>query len=163
MLTLVSVPELERMPQYKVTDNKTAQVLTYPVLMAHDVIGYSEVHVGDDQVPHIDLARKIIKRYNKKNETKFLCPKPVITTVKIADLQESAKKMSKSNPNGCLFLDDSPTEIESKIKKAVTDVEGVSNLRVLYDEFVKEPMPDRYGDAKTKLAQSLISRLRKEQ
>lgn len=158
MLTLISVPELQRMPQYKATEEKTGQVLTYPVLMAHDVIGYEEVYVGEDQLPHIDLARKIINRYNRKHGTNLPCPKAIVTSAKIMDLQDSSKKMSKSNPKGCLFLDDSPAEMEFKIKKAVTNEPGVENLRVLYEEFVREPMPDRYGEAKAVLSKALIEK-----
>lgn len=160
MLGLISVPELQRMPQFKAADkeNQTAQLLTYPVLMAHDVIGYEEVYVGEDQLPHIDLARRIIGRYNRKHSTYLPCPKPVVSVGKITDLQDSSKKMSKSSPKGCLFLDDSAEEIAQKIKKAVTDTAGVENLRVLYNEFVGGSLPERYGEAKTALSSAIAEK-----
>lgn len=162
LLNIVSVPELERMPQFRNANNpldhsRTAQLLTYPVLMAHDVAGYEKVYVGEDQIPHIDFARKIIGRYNYHQKTDVLCPEPVVSSAKITDLRFSSMKMSKTHPEGCLFLDDSPEQIVLKIKRAVTDGAGVENLRVLYREFVDEEMPESYGVAKTVLADAIIS------
>ncbi len=160
LLNIVSVPELERMPQYKSACSKsqTSQLLTYPILMAHDVEGYEKVYVGEDQESHLQFAKKILNRHSEFYGAKNICPEPVITTVKIKDLRDSSKKMAKSHPEGCLFLDDSPSDIEKKIKRAVTDEQGVVNLQTLYNEFVNEPMPSSNGEAKTILSKKLIEK-----
>jgi len=66
--------------------------------------------------------------------------------------------MSKSNPNGCLFLDDTPEDISRKIKKAVTDEEGIKNLHFLYNCFVSPLIPN----LNVKLKEDLINALSKE-
>lgn len=154
LLCVSSVPELSRMPQFKTADKKdqTAQLLTYPVLMAHDVVGYNEVYVGEDQLPHLEFAKKILGRLGINN------PKPIITTEKIMDLRDSQKKMSKSQPNGCIFLNDSFESIKKKLQRAVTDPAGVNNLQVLYNEFVGYEFPTSYGRAKEELADCMYNR-----
>ncbi len=87
------------MPQYKAKE-KTALMYTYPVLMAHDLVGYDKVIVGDDQRPHIEFARDILPRVGE------ICPEPTYTSFKIMDLRHPQNKMSKSDPKSCLFLDD---------------------------------------------------------
>lgn len=153
LLSITSVAELERMPQFKssIESKRTSQLLTYPVLMTHDLLGYEEVYVGEDQIPHVDFARKIIKKYDKT----ALCPKPIITEAKIRDLRKTSSKMSKSSPEGCLFLDDSPENIFAKIKRATMDELGAKNIEFLYKYFVKEDMPNSYGAAKTILSKSI--------
>lgn len=157
LLSITSVAELERMPQYKSSDSikQTSQLLTYPVLMTHDIIGYQHVFVGEDQRPHIDFARKLIRRYDKQ----ACIPVPVVTKVKIKDLNDGSKKMSKSNPSGCIFLDDTKESIYHKIKKSVTDASGLENLSNLYEYFVGEPLPSSYGNAKDRLSEAISLRL----
>lgn len=96
----------------------------YPVLMAADVILYDAkfVPVGDDQIQHLELARTIARKFNTKFGKTFIEPQPILTpTSRIMSLGDPTKKMSKSQPSTCLFIDDSPKEIEAKIKRAVTD------------------------------------------
>jgi tryptophanyl-tRNA synthetase len=116
---------LNHMPQYKEKE-KTALMFTYPVLMAHDIADYDYVIVGDDQRPHIEFANDILYRLDRK------CPQPIYDGGRIMDLRNPTQKMSKSTPESCLFLDDDPETIRTKIYKAVTDEEGRKNLENIY-------------------------------
>lgn len=166
LLTLCSVPELRRMPQFvqafltQKPQDQTAQLLTYPVLMAHDIEGYNEVYVGIDQASHIVLARKLLKRYYLNEGIETVCPTPVYTNTQINDLRKSNRKMSKTFEEGCLFLDDTSDDIRKKIRKAVMDPMGTKNLKVLFDEFVGGEMPSSNAEAKDKLAEKLIEVLK---
>jgi len=140
-----SIGELARMTQFKSAKRKNAHLLIYPVLMAMDVAGYDRVIVGDDQKQHAEF----IHRHFEPN-VEF------IFTGKIMSLSNSTKKMSKSEPKGCLFLDDSPDEIRRKIRKAVTDEAGIKNLEFLYREFVGGKTPKLNEPLKKELAEALI-------
>src|SRR3989344_3681479 len=99
-------------------------LLVYPLLMIADVILYDAkfVPVGHDQLQHLELARTIVRKFNKRFNKTFVEPQPLLTNApRIMDLRTPDKKMSKSEPAGCLFMDDSPTVIREKIKRAVTD------------------------------------------
>jgi tryptophanyl-tRNA synthetase len=80
LLTLAKTGDLGRMTQYKSApeEDRTGQLMTYPVLMAHDVVGYTEVYVGADQEQHLQYARKLIRAYNSKFKTEYPIPMPVI-------------------------------------------------------------------------------------
>src|SRR3990167_8590224 len=110
MLTLATSGVLGDMTQYKSSKNKTAHLFIYPVLMAHDVAGYDEVYVGEDQRQHLEFANKILRKWG--------CPevKAKIVGGRIMSLSNPKEKMSKSEPRGCLFLGDTPEEITKKIK-----------------------------------------------
>ncbi len=157
--TIAKFGDLSRMTQYTSSkdEDKTAQLLTYPVLMTHDVIGYSEIIVGVDQEQHIQYARKLIKSFNSKFNLEYQIPTANIVIGRIKDLRKSGNKMSKSHPEGCLFLDDSPEDIRFKLQKAVCDELGLENLRFLYNHFVKEEIPYSNKNLKDKLADVLIS------
>lgn len=108
MMQCVSyVGELERMTQYKDKSKKqeavTAGLLTYPPLMAADILLYNTdiVPVGDDQKQHIELTRDLAERFNKKYNDIFTVPEPRIpeTGARIMSLQNPEKKMSKSDDN----------------------------------------------------------------
>lgn len=159
LLTLSKMGDLSRMTQYKAAseDDRTGQLLTYPVLMAHDVAGYAEVIVGLDQKQHLEYARKLLRKYNSVYGTEYPIPMPNIVVGRVKDLREPTKKMSKSAPLGCLFLDDTPDEIRAKIRKATADEEGLTNLKFLYGEFVRETPPDSNQELKETLAESLIT------
>lgn len=104
----------------------------YPVLMAGDVLLYDAtvVPVGDDQLQHLELTRTLARKFNSRFGKMFIEPKGLLTkTPRVRSLKDPAKKMSKSQPEGCLFLDDSPEEIRAKISRAVTD----SNAKIEYD------------------------------
>ena len=131
------------MTQYKDKASKqevvTSGLLTYPVLMAADILLYQtdEVPVGDDQKQHLELARDIAVRVNNRfDEAIFKVPKPYIPPRaaggRIMNLQDPMEKMSKSaeNPRGNIALLDPPDAIRRKIKSAVTD----SGREIYYDE-----------------------------
>jgi tryptophanyl-tRNA synthetase len=143
--------ELRRMTQYKdkVVIKKrdaNAGLLMYPLLMTADVILYDArfVPVGDDQLQHLELARTLVRKFNKKFGKTFVEPQPLLTGApRVMSLANPTKKMSKSEPAGCLFLDDSPVEIKKKTGRAVTDSgteikydatkkPGISNLLTIY-------------------------------
>ena len=123
LLQVTSTGLLKHMPQYKEKD-KNALMFTYPVLMAHDIANYDKVIVGEDQRPHIEFARDILPKLGVK------CPEAEYEGGKIMDLRHPNKKMSKSEPNSCLFLDDE--DYKQKIMKAVTDEAGRQNLENIY-------------------------------
>ena len=133
LLSIARVGELERMTQYMSGgDDNDAHLLVYPVLMVHDVLGYDEIFVGEDQMQHINYARDLIQRYNKRFNCSIRLPEGKAIGGRIMSLTEPDKKMSKSEPDGCLFLDDSAADIERKIKAATMTDEGRKNLISLY-------------------------------
>jgi tryptophanyl-tRNA synthetase len=125
--------ELSRMTQYKDKSARSGEnigtgLFTYPVLMAADILLYDTeiVPVGDDQKQHVELTRNLAIRINNRFEKEiFTIPKPYIQAMgaRIMDLQEPTNKMSKSalNDKGVIFMNESPKEMEKKIKGAVTD------------------------------------------
>ncbi|MDP3294388.1 MAG: tryptophan--tRNA ligase [Nevskia sp.] len=132
--------ELGRMTQFKDksakhADNINAGLFGYPVLMAADILLYdaAQVPVGDDQKQHLELTRDIANRFNNiyGNAKKqiFTVPEPMIPPVgaRIMGLQDPTGKMSKSDDaeTNALYLLDSPDVIVRKIKRAVTDMDGV--------------------------------------
>jgi tryptophanyl-tRNA synthetase len=145
--------ELGRMTQYKDkakrhASNVNAGLLTYPVLMAADILLYdaSVVPVGADQDQHLELARNIAGRFNHHHGDVLRMPelRKLKQGARIMALQNPEIKMSKSdaNSNNVIFMLDEPKVIEKKIKRAVTDSEGlvahdlkrpgISNLVELY-------------------------------
>lgn len=184
--------ELSRMHQFKEKskgkENFTAGLFTYPVLMASDIIIYDAdyVPVGIDQKQHVEIARDIAIRFNKKYGDTFIIPEPIIseTGTKIMDLIDPTKKMSKSseNQNGVIRLLDEPETIRKKIMRATTDSEmlvkfdeenkpGISNLINIYSSFtgktvseVEEQFKDsNYGTFKKAVADVVVSELEKIQ
>lgn len=133
--TLAGLGRLERMAQFKdkrQTAPKTGGLLTYPALMAADILLYEPEYlmVGADQEQHLELARDIAKALNRKGGN-FSFPATQSADIRIMDLQDPARKMSKSSPSalGRIDLTDSPEAIAKKIRKAVTDEAGIANLR----------------------------------
>jgi len=128
--------ELGRMTQFKDksakhADNINAGLFGYPVLMAADILLYdaAQVPVGDDQKQHLELTRDIANRFNNLYGDVFTVPEPMIPPVgaRIMGLQDPTGKMSKSDDaeTNALYLLDSPDVIVRKIKRAVTDMDGV--------------------------------------
>ncbi|MDQ0268739.1 tryptophan--tRNA ligase [Cytobacillus purgationiresistens] len=183
------IGELERMTQFKDKsagkDAVTAGLLTYPPLMAGDILLYNTdlVPVGEDQKQHLELTRDLAERFNKKYNDIFTVPEVRIPEVgaRIMSLQEPTKKMSKSDPNQKAFISvlDEPKQIEKKIKSAVTDSDGivkfdkenkpgVSNLLTIYSIFSGIPISEieqkyegkGYGDFKGDLANVVIGALK---
>ena len=144
--------ELSRMTQFKDkakkhADNITAGLFTYPVLMAADILLYQSdlVPVGDDQRQHVELCRNIAQRFNNWFPDTFTLPEAFVPKMgaRIMSLGQPENKMSKSEPDGCVFLMDKPEDIMRKFKRAVTDCEtavrfdqqnkpGISNLLTIY-------------------------------
>lgn len=132
--------EASRMIQFKEKSkenhNFSVGLLTYPILMAADILYCDSdiVPVGIDQKQHVELARNIAERFNNRYGQTFTLPSPFIKEhqTKIKDLKDPSKKMSKSedNPSGVISLFDSLKDIESKIMKATTD----SDNQIKYDE-----------------------------
>jgi len=138
---VVRISELERMTQFKdkakkQRENVLAGLLTYPALMAADILLYHTdlVPVGHDQKQHLELTRDIASRFNRDFGETFRLPDAFIPKVgaKIMALDDPSKKMSKSDENvhGSITLVDDPDAIRRKIKRAVTD----SGTEVRFDE-----------------------------
>lgn len=148
---ITPVAELERMTQYKdksqkQTTNINMGLFGYPILMAADILIYKATHVpvGIDQKQHLELTNTIVHKFNNRFGEAFSEIKPLWTNFpKVMDLKRPENKMSKSEPDGCLFLDDEPEEIHRKLKKAVTASEtgkkspGEENLMALLAHFGK--------------------------
>lgn len=142
--SITPMAELEKMTQYKdkAARNETnvnVGLFTYPILMAADILLYKAtvIPVGEDQVQHVELARVIAKKFNKKFGETFPEPKSVLTKIpRVMSLAEPTKKMSKSHgEKSCIFIGDSPDVISLKLRKAVTDEHGVKNLLGLVELF----------------------------
>lgn len=139
MQCISSIGELERMTQFKDKsagkEAVSASLLTYPPLMAADILLYQTdiVPVGDDQKQHIELTRDLAERFNKRYKKVVKLPDIQLPKhgARIKSLQDPTKKMSKSDENqkATIRLLDTPKQIEKKIKSAVTDSEGI----VAYD------------------------------
>ncbi len=180
--------ELNRMTQFKEKAQKhdtniNAGLLTYPILMAADILLFQTdlVPVGHDQKQHLELARDIATRFNGIYGDVFKIPEPYIGKVgaKIMSLQEPLKKMSKSdeNVNAFISLLDEPSVVMNKIKRAVTDSEttalysedrpGVKNLIDLYSCTTGATLEEArtlleglgYGDLKKQVGEALIAEL----
>ena len=116
----------------KAVEESNFGLAAYPILMTADIILYDAkfVPVGEDQLQHLELARTLVRKFNNRFGKTFIEPRPLLTKIpRLMSLDDPTKKMSKSQPGGCLFLDDSPTEIREKIKRAVTD----SGREIKYD------------------------------
>ncbi|MGH9260527.1 MAG: tryptophan--tRNA ligase, partial [Acidimicrobiales bacterium] len=138
-----AVGELRRMTQFKDKSDTagfvSAALLTYPALQAADILLYDteKVPVGDDQRQHIELARDLAVRFNRRFGDTFVVPAHAIPPVaaRVMDLQAPERKMSKSldSPQGTVLVLDDPKVIERKFTRAVTD----SEAEVRYDPEAK--------------------------
>ena len=182
--------ELSRMTQFKDksaknADNINAGLFTYPVLMAADILLYQPdyVPVGEDQKQHVEICRDIANRFNGVYGDVFKVPEPYIVKVgaRIMSLNTPESKMSKSQPEGCVFLLEKPEDIARKFKRAVTDSDtercvrydpavkpGVSNLMQIYasatgksyEEIEKEFDGQGYGSFKPAVGEAVVEMLR---
>ena len=180
------IGELERTTTFKEKvrsnpDNVNAGLLTYPVLMASDIIIHKahKVPVGKDQEQNLEMTRKFAARFNRMYDNElFPIPEPFNfgeTLVKIPGLDGSGK-MGKSEGNG-LYLIDEPRDIRKKVMKAVTDTgplepdspvsEPVNNLFTIMSVVSKPETLQffivaysncsiRYGDLKKQLAEDIV-------
>jgi len=180
--------ELERTTSFKEKartqpDNVNAGLLTYPVLMAADIIIHKAnyVPVGKDQEQHLEMARTFANRFNRMYHHRlFPAPKPFTfdgkDMIKVPGLDGSGK-MGKSSGNG-IYLYEDPADIRKKVMRAVTDAgptemnqvkpEPVENLFTLmkivsapetveYFENQYNTCQIRYGDMKKQLAEDIIA------
>ncbi|HEY5097366.1 MAG TPA: tryptophan--tRNA ligase [Acidimicrobiales bacterium] len=179
--------ELSRMTQFKEKsagqDSVRVGLYTYPVLQAADILLYDaeRVPVGDDQRQHIELTREVANRFNHRYGPTLVVPEAAIPAAgaRVMDLQHPGAKMSKSvnSPLGTVLMFDPPSEIERKVKKAVTDTDGevrydpeskpgLSNLLVLLAVATDRTPTEvansyqRYGDLKNDVAEALVELLR---
>lgn len=189
MLNMLSYKgELEKVPTFKdkvrqQPDNVNAGLLTYPVLMAADILIHRavKVPVGKDQEQHLEMARNFAQRYNNRYGYCFPEPQPFNYgdgLVKVPSL-DGAGKMSKSeNQNATIYLADEDEAIRKKIMKAKTDsgpaapgetkpeyIENLFGLMRLvsapdvagkFDEDFGQARI-RYGDMKKQLAEDMVA------
>ena len=180
--------ELERSTSFKdkvraQPDNVNAGLLTYPVLMAADIIIHkaTKVPVGKDQEQHLEMARTFANRFNRLYNNDYF-PEPYAFSfsenlIKIPGL-DGKGKMGKSEGEGnAVFLSDSPEVIRKKVMRAVTDSgptaenqEKPIEIQNLFDLMTVVSTPDtyehfdnlyntcqiRYGDLKKQLAEDMI-------
>ena len=135
--------EMRRMIQYKEKAAREQRrggsvrlsLLTYPVLMAADILAYGadEVPVGDDQAQHVELTRDLAVRFNQRYGHTFVVPRATHPKVaaRVMNLQDPTAKMGKSDDTGpgIVYLLDEPDVVRKKVMRAVTD----SGRDVVYD------------------------------
>jgi tryptophanyl-tRNA synthetase len=183
--------EMSRMTQFKDKSTKlqddriSVGLFNYPVLMAADILLYDATYVpvGDDQTQHLEFTRDIAERLNNQFGDLLTVPKPVKEQheffgkdqgLRIRDLLDPAKKMSKSDETGkgVIFLSDTPDQARKKIMSATTDSlgkvqydyaerPGISNLLDILklfggnpDEFIGQT---QYGPLKSAVADKLAT------
>lgn len=185
---LCPLGQLERMTQFK--DKSTrgdgfigSGLLTYPVLMAADILLYNadRVPVGEDQKQHVELCRDLALKFNATYSDTFKVPDVDIpkTGARIKSLQDPTRKMSKSDPNqaGCVYLLDEPAVIRKKIASAVTDSgreilaredkPGIANLLTILSACTGQSIEaleqahagQSYGEFKTLVAEAVVALL----
>ena len=188
--TITYIGELERMTQFKDKKQKqtagvSSALLTYPVLMAGDILLYNAdyVPVGVDQKQHLELTRTLAERFNNRYSPTFNIPEPLLVKngSKVMSLTDPTKKMSKSDPNekSCIYLTDPENVIRKKIGSAVTDSEtcvkydvenkpGISNLLTILSACTNKPINEledefkdsNYGTFKKAVADAVVELLK---
>jgi len=181
--------ELSRMTQFKDKsakhqDNINAGLFAYPSLMAADILLYQPdfVPVGEDQKQHCELTRDVAQRFNHIYGDVFKVPEPYIpkTGARVMSLNAPDSKMSKSIPEGCIFMMEKPEDIQRKFKRAITDSDtencvrfdpankpGVANLMSIYsavtgksfEEIEAEFSGMGYGKFKPAVGEAVIETL----
>ena len=182
------VGELERCTSFKDkirkhSDNVNAGLLTYPVLMAADIIIHkaTKVPVGKDQEQHLEMARNFVNRFNHLYNVDYF-PEPYAYNfgqdlVKVPGLDGSGKMGKSEGEGNAIFLGEEPEQIRKKVMRAVTDSgptepnqvkpEAINNLFLLmslvsqqetYQFFSDnyDACTIRYGDMKKQLAEDMI-------
>jgi tryptophanyl-tRNA synthetase len=105
-------------------DNVNYGLVGYPVLMAADVLLHhgEAVPVGEDQLPHLEIARSIARRFNRVYGTRFPEPQPVAAhAVRLPSLSGNGKMSKSDDPDSCIGLDDDPDAIAAKTMRAYSD------------------------------------------
>jgi tryptophanyl-tRNA synthetase len=184
--SVTGIGALERMTQFKeksdqFRENQNAGLLTYPVLMAADILLYKAdvVPVGDDQLQHLELTREIARRFNHRFGETFPEPEAQLTpAARVMALNDPTRKMSKSIAGSFISLSDEEAEMRKKISRAVTDVgpqtdemsPGVANLFTLLKSFAAPDVVKhfeeqyaagtlRYSELKPALADAVVVEL----
>ena len=180
--------ELSRMTQFKDkcaknADNINGGLFTYPSLMAADILLYQAdlVPVGADQMQHVELCRDIANRFNYNFPDTFTIPEAFIPKMgaRVMSLGAPENKMSKSEPDGCVFLMDKPEDIMRTFKRAGTDCDtavrydvenkpGISNLLTIYCAATGKTIADAeaefadqgYGIFKPAVGEAVVELLR---
>lgn len=120
---LLRVPALkDKLRDENNPEGANALLLLYPVMMAADILlqRAHRVPVGEDQISHLEVARKLARRFNDRYGEIFVEPKPLVQqSLRVLSLVGEGK-MSKSQPAGAILLSDSPDEAAKKIKRAET-------------------------------------------
>ena len=185
--TLVTVARMQHLPTYKEKvkqhpDNVTMALLNYPVLMAADILLYkaSDIPVGDDQLPHIEVSREIARKMKDKYGIDFPEPKQFKTTGHNVPSLTGEGKMSKSVEGSYINLTDNLETIKKRLSQVPTDSGhssevpqkgGVVNLLTLVElfeggkerkEYEKEYTTTgiKYSELKEKLAQAIYQELK---
>jgi tryptophanyl-tRNA synthetase len=185
---VASFGELSRMTQFKDKtegrDSVSADLFTYPVLMATDILLYhtDRVPVGDDQRQHLELTRNIAQRFNARFGETFTLPEAAIPSTggRVMDLQDPTRKMSTTGgtPQGTVLVTDPPETVARKVRSAVTDSgrevrrgegkEGIANLIEIAavatgrtpEEVEAAYDGSGYGQFKTDVADAVVEYLR---
>ncbi len=182
--------ELSRMTQFKDKSARNAEninggLFTYPSLMAADILLYQAdfVPVGEDQRQHCELTRDVAQRFNSIYGNVFKVPEAYIPKVgaRVMSLNAPENKMSKSMPEGCVFLMEKPEDIQRKFKRAITDSDtencvrfdrenkpGVSNLINIYsactglsfEQIEQDFAGQGYGKFKPAVGDAVVETLR---
>jgi len=182
--TITPMGELRRMTQFKEkttvgNESENVGLFDYPVLMAADILLYDAkfVPVGNDQLQHLELTRTLARKFNSRFGKAFTEPEALLTeTPRVMSLGDPKKKMSKSQPDTCIFIDDTPEAIRGKVKHAVTDSSsevkydpankpGISNILSVYAALSGDPIKKieeefagkNYGYFKAMFAETVIS------
>ena len=141
----VNYGKLTRLPSFKSSKIKTMHKLMYPVMMAVDICKYHEVLVGIDQAPHIEFANQHLRRKIKY----------ITSGIQIQDFKIPERKMSKSFPEGCIFLSDSEDVIYEKCFKMSNTI--VENMCVLFDTAFNEKNMKK---SKSNIAEKIIKTIK---
>lgn len=179
--------DMEKMTQFKDKSQKSGAerasvgLFSYPVLMAADIILYDTVTVpvGDDQVQHVELARTLARRFNKRFGDTFIIPEYFVKEegMRIMGLDDPTKKMSKSalSEYNYISLTDDAESIRKKIRKAVTDsgeiieyrddkpaLKNLINIYAILSDISTSDVEQkfvgkRYGDFKNDLAEVVVN------
>jgi tryptophanyl-tRNA synthetase len=180
--------ELEKVPTFKdkvrqQPDNVNAGLLTYPVLMAADVLIHRavKVPVGKDQEQHVEMARNFANRFNHRYGDLFPEPQPFnfgSELVKVPSLDGTGKMSKSENLNATIYLADDDDLVRKKVMKAKTDSgptehnsempEYISNIFLLMHLVSKQETVEtyrsmynnctiRYGDMKKQLAEDMVA------
>ena len=180
-----TVPRSERIPTLKekiqdmgVGENYSVGLLSYPILMAADILMFkaTKVPVGEDQLSHIEITRELARRFNHLYGEYFEEPEPIVSETSRLVGTDGNRKMSKSLDN-CIFISDDPKSVQKRVMSMFTDpnriradipgkVEG-NPVFIYHDSFNKnidevEDLKERYrtgnvGDVevKKKLAKAI--------